>query len=187
MSRSWAGTAAVGLALLLAGCGARPAAVPQLIRPAAPQGFHALTYRGAGVRLDAPRSWTISSQSLPLVTVINSGGAVISLWRYPRSGAPPATQAWLHHRDRHLVAAAHDRQPSLHILGDALGSVDGHPSIQLDATETIGASQRRVRSIHVFAPTTELVLEEYAPPSLFERVSRQVFARVARSLVILAR
>jgi hypothetical protein len=42
-----------------------------------------------------------------------------------------------------------------------------------------------VRSIHVFTPVAELVLEEYAAPNVFNRVDRQVFEPVSRSLVVL--
>jgi hypothetical protein len=58
----------------------------------------------------------------------------------------------------------------------------GLPAIVLDATERIGGRTRRVRSIHLFAPQLELVVEEYAPPGIFHSVDRAVFSPLKRSL-----
>jgi hypothetical protein len=180
---SWAGAAF--LALLLAGCGSRPAAVPQVAAPAAPEGFHLITYRAAGLRLAAPRSWTTTPESPPLVTVISSGGAVISLWRYARPGDLPSTSSQLQRAGRRLIAAALRRQPRLHVIGATLERLDGHPTVELEATEPNRTTQERVRSIHVFTPAAELVVEEYAPLKVFDRVDREVFQRVSRSLLVL--
>lgn len=183
--RAWSGLLILGL--LLAGCGSRPRAVPQLSGPAAPQGFHLTTYNAAGLRLAEPRSWTTTSENPPLVTVISSGGAVISLWRYHRPGTLPASKGQLHQAYRRLIAAARRRQPKLHVQAAGLQAVDGHPAVVLDATDPIHSTQERVRSVHVFTPAGEVVLEEYAPPSVFQRVDRQVFEHVWRSLAILGR
>lgn len=179
----WVGALALGL--VLASCGQRPAVVPQVSAPAAPDGFHLITYSAARVRLDMPRSWTTTPQSPPLVTVLSSGGAVISLWHYP--GAFGASGSHLRHAYRRLVAAALRSQPKLHVLSAGLLTVDGDPAVELDATEPIGAVQERVDSFHVFTPGAEVVLEEYAPPSVFDPVDRLVFEPVWRSLVVLGR
>lgn len=177
---------AAALALLLAGCGNRPAAIPRLVSPAPPPGFHLTTYGAAGLRLAVPLSWTTTSVSPPQVTVLNSGEAVISLWRYRLPEALPTTPSRLERASRRLIAAALRREPEVRVLSATLGTVNGHPSVDLYANERIGAIRQRVRSIHVFTPTTEVVLEEYAPPSVFDRVDRQVFEPVRRSLIILA-
>ena len=116
------------------------------------------------------------------MTVISSGDAVISLWRYP--GAFPRTIARAQHAYRRLIAAARQRQPKLHLLSAALRTFGGYPAVELDATEPIGGAERRVRSLHVFTPGAEVVLEEYAPQKVFDRVNRLVFERVSRSLVV---
>ncbi len=169
------------LALVLAGCGQRPPAVPGLSAPAAPQGFHQIT--SGGVRLALPRSWITTPENPPLVTVVSSDSAVISLWRYP--GRFPATYARIQHAYKRLIADALHRQPKLHVLSAARLTVDGHPAVQLDATAPIGTAQERVRSLHIFTHFAELVLEEYAPPRMFDRVDRQVFGPVRRSLAVL--
>jgi hypothetical protein len=150
--------------------------------PAPPQGFHQLAYRAAGLRLAVPRSWTTTPENAPLLTVVSSGGAVISLWRY---GRPRSVQ--LQHAYRRLIAAALHRQPKLRVLAATLQAVDGYPAVDLDATEPIGALHERVRSLHVFTPMGEVVLEEYAPPNVFGGVNRQVFEHVSRSLAVLGR
>jgi hypothetical protein len=158
-------------------------AVPQVLGPAAPQGFHQVTYRRAGVRLDLPRSWIATPQSPPLVTVISSDGAVIALWRY--AGSYPEAVVHPQYASRRLIAEALRRQPKLHILASGVHTVDGHPAVELDSVGLVGSVVRRVRSLHVFSRGSEVVLEQYASPTVFERVNRQVFERVSRSLVIL--
>jgi hypothetical protein len=121
----------------------------------------------------------------PLVAVISSGQAIISLWRYARAEGLPTTNRQLQKSYRRLVAAALRRQPHVHVIGASLREVDGRPSVELDATEPIGSGLRRVRSLHVFIHGAELVVEAYAPPVSFDRVNRQVFGPVLRSLVLL--
>jgi hypothetical protein len=53
--------------------------VPNIGR--APAGFRNLTIASAGISLITPRNWTISNQTAPLVLTLNSGPAVVALWR----------------------------------------------------------------------------------------------------------
>jgi hypothetical protein len=168
-------------ALALAGCVQRTAA-PDLSRPAAPAGFHALGYPADGVALLAPTNWPLRPGRAPLVATFSSGDAVVALWRYPRSEAPPAGAAGLADARAALLAAARARDPGLRLIRAATVEIDHAGALELDAFERIGGSPRRVLSLHVYVPGAEIVLEEYAPAAGFHAVDHAVFSPVRRSL-----
>jgi hypothetical protein len=172
--------------VLLTACGSR-APVPQVGGPAPPGGFHLLRYPADGLALMSPRAWSTVASPPPQVALITSGGAVIALWRYPRSGPPPTRAIELRSALRRLIVSARARQPKLKLIGSRIETVGGHPALELDTIQQIGPSVRQVSSTHVFSPAEEVVLEEYAPPALFPSVERSVFAPVRRSLTLSAR
>jgi hypothetical protein len=181
LGRRLASLAAVGVLLLPAGCGSRTPA-PQLLRPAAPGGFQANRYPEAGFGLATPRNWTVVPAQLPLVALVTSGPAVISLWRYPVAGAQPSTPAELHQALGRLIAAARSRNHTLRVLSSSTAAVGGLPATQLETVQRIGSEFRQVHSTHVYGRGQELVLEEYAPVKLFSALDRSVFSTVRRSL-----
>ncbi len=61
----------------------------------------------------------------------------------------------------------------------------GSPAVVLDATEQIAGQGRRVHSIHLFTPSGELVVEEYAPSDVFHAVDHEVFSPLKRSLALM--
>jgi hypothetical protein len=177
--------ALAGCLLLVAGCGNARTPVPDLSAPAPPHGFRKLTVSSAGVSLNTPRNWTVTSQTAPLVLTLNSGPAVVALWRLTRTAAPPATPAALRTAAKLLVAAVRRRAPAIGGLHVSQTRVDGARAIRLVARERIAGRMRRVSSTHVYVSGAELVLDEYAPPAQFATVQRTVFAPVRRSLTLL--
>jgi hypothetical protein len=177
--------ALTGCVVLVAGCGNSRTAVPDVNRPAPPAGFRKLTVGSAGISLITPRNWTVSSQTAPLVLTLNSGPAVVALWRLPRTAPPPADRAELAGARRALIAAVRRREHSISHLHATATRVDGARAIRLDAREWIAGRIRRVTSTHVYVDGAELVLDEYAPPGQFAAVARSVFAPVRRSLTLL--
>jgi hypothetical protein len=171
--------------VLLAGCGSRTP-TPQLLRPAAPGGFQLMHYSRAGFRLAVPRNWTIAPVHPPLVALITSNRAVIALWRYPHV-RPPQTPGALQQLGRRLIAQARSRDRTLRVLSSGTARVDGYPALELQTEERIGAQLRRVSSTHIFGRGVEMVLEEYAPMSLFGSLDRAVFSPVRHSLTALSR
>jgi hypothetical protein len=174
-----------GCLLLAAGCGNSRTVVPDLSVPAAPHGFRKLTVTSAGVSLITPRNWTVSSQTAPLVLTLNSGTAVVALWRLDRAAPPPAGRAGLNSAARLLMAAVRHRDRSIGRLRATPTQVDGARAIRLEARERIAGQVRRVTSTHVYLEGAELVLDEYAPPAQFPSVARAVFTPVRRSLTLL--
>jgi hypothetical protein len=171
---------AAATALLAAGCGDSRTTIKSLSTPVAPGGFHTVTY--AGVTLSAPNDWSLLNDRAPLVVTISSGTAVIALWSYPSSTPPPAGATALAGASTALQAAAKHTDPGLRVIRSAVTSVDGDGAVELDAIEQIDGQTRRVRSMHVYTPGSEIVLEEYAPPALFHAVDHDVFSPVKRSL-----
>ena len=143
-----------------------------------------MSYPAAGIRFTAPRSWTVVPEPPPAVTVLASGGAVVSVWRYPLSGRPPAIGRQLVAAERSLVAAVRAGDRSIELLGSRRLSVDGSPAIEVDAIEQVDGLARRSRATHVFAAHSEIVVDEYAPAGVFRAVDAAVFAPLDRSLVI---
>jgi hypothetical protein len=141
-------------------------------------------YPASGVAFRAPSDWLVVGRQAPLVAVASSGSAVVAIWRFPRTGLPPAGTAALKRAEAHLIGAARARDATLRLIRSKLASIDGAPAVELDAFERIAGQPRRVRSIHVFVSGAELVLDEYAPPSVFHGVDHEVFSPMKRSLTV---
>jgi hypothetical protein len=168
--------------VLLAGCGNARTPPPTVTRPAQPSGFHTLGYPSSGFALSAPNNWLVQPKSHELVATISSGDAVVAVWRFPRHAKPPTGAKALAKAAQQLIAAARARDPSFELIRSNIQTVDGAPAVELAAFERVGGQRRRVRSVHVFAPDAELVLDEYAPPGAFHAVDHAVFSPVKHSL-----
>ena len=176
-----------GVLALLSGCGSMTPA-PRVLTPAAPGGFQVNRYSEAGLRLAMPRDWTVVTVHLPLVALVTSGPAVISLWRYPEpAAAAGGANRQLHQALHRLILAAQARNGTLRLVGSSTGSVAGLPAVQLQTVQRIGQALREVHSTHLYVPGRELVLEEYAPVSMFAALDRSVFSPVRRSVIALGR
>jgi hypothetical protein len=175
----------VALALgMLAGCGASRIAAPDLSRFQTPAGVEQASYLGGSLRFDAPANWASQIGSAPLVVTYASGPAIIAIWRYPRSKsqALPDDVATLEQARSALIGAAAARDRTLRVISAAVDDVHGLHAVELDAVETIRGQVRRVRSAHVYADGAELVVDEYAPESMFHDVDRLVFSPLLHSL-----
>ena len=175
---------ALGLACSLAGiagCGNSRTPIPSM---AAPAGLQKLTFRSQGLSLLAPTNWDITTGHGRLVTVLSSGDAVVALWRYPSNAPPPSGAAALRETERKLVREVRARDPALEVISTSITRIGGVPAVELDALEQINGHPRRVSSSHLFEPRAEVVLDEYAPPGLFDGVNRSVFAPIRRSLLV---
>jgi hypothetical protein len=179
--------AAVAVALsglTLAGCGLSQAPIPNLSQPRKPEGWQGLFYPKDGVALLYPRGWDVAPQKSPLITVVSSGPAVIALWRYSRSG-PTLTGAALSHAEGELIKSVRAHDPSVQVIRTGTTTLDGVGAVELDAIERISGSLRRVRSEHIYPAGSELVLEEYSPPSMFSQLDHEVFSPVRKKLTLI--
>jgi hypothetical protein len=144
-----------------------------------------LTRSFAGARLTVPRNWIVTGQRAPLVVTIQSGTAVMALWRFARSGPVPAGRQALAAARARLIARIRGRDRTLRLLAATFARIDGANAIELNAQERIGGLSRRVSSTHVYVQGAELVLDEYAPAAEFAAVDRSVFAPARRSLTLI--
>jgi hypothetical protein len=155
------------------------------VSPAAPQGVRTDAPQGAGISFNVPRNWRTLASRPPLLDTVASGAAVVAVWRYRRSAPAPADRQALRLARRRLVAAARLRDPTMQLIRTRFKRIDGAATIELDTTELIANQLRRVRSLHLYIPGAEIVLEEYAPPDLFTSVNKHVFSLLNRSLRLL--
>jgi hypothetical protein len=170
----------------LTGCGDARTRPHDPAAPLAPHGVQNFLYQSDGIFMQAPVDWYTATGQAPLVASSSSGDATAAIWRYPRAEPLPATPAaLLAARDR-LVQAARARDPRLRLIRARVTGFRGAPAIELAAVEHIAGHVRRVRSLHVFTRGEEVVLDMYAPPSIFHRVDHLVFSPLGRSLRIFA-
>jgi hypothetical protein len=169
-------------AALLAGCGNARTPVPSLTQPVTPHGLRTYTYSGVGIEFKAPANWRASGGDGKLLGTVSSGAAIVAVWRYAQPGRQPSTDAQLDRARTALIAVARARDPGLSVISSRITSFAGLPAVVLNATEQIADQLRRVRSIHMFGPGLEVVIDQYAPPNLFEAVDRAVFVPLGRSL-----
>lgn len=176
-------------AALLTGCGNSRTRVPSLEQPATPHGFRQLAYPDANLKFDVPTDWLVFTQQAPLIATVTSGTATVALWRYvrPNPAASAGTSLRTQLRDARaaLIASAKARAPHLRVIRTQIVRLAGLPGVVLDATERISGNPRRVRSIHLFAPGLEVVIEEYAPPAIFHAVDHAVFSPLKQSLALI--
>jgi hypothetical protein len=186
--RSILGLAPVTLlaAACLSGCGDSRAFVPSLTHPLLSRHFRTLHYAKAGLTISLPRGWLVARTHRPLLVVAASGNATLALWRYVRFAPVPSDPVTLNQARLSLIAAVRAKQPGIDLVSSLMLQLDHHPTVVLEAVERIRGLTRRVRSVHIYAPGEEVVLDEYAPPAVFELVSHQVFVPVRRSLVLAA-
>jgi hypothetical protein len=172
----------VGACLAVAGCGNSRTQPPDLSTPATPDGFNHATYPAAGLRLNVPRDWRLITGTPPQVVVLQSGLATVAVWRYTRDGELPHTRAQLKAALAALVALVRTRDSTFELASGNVVAVAHHGAIQIRGLETIDGLRREVRSTHLFVNRSEVVVDAFAPPSMFLRVDTQVFHPVLRSL-----
>jgi len=170
--------------VVVAGCGDSRTRPPDLSTPATPDGFMHTAYPSAGLRLNAPRDWRAIAGTAPEVVVLQSGLATVAVWRYPRDGALPHTKVALKAALHSLLGLVGTTDPTFRREGAAVVDVDHHGAIQIRGLETVDGLRREVRSTHLFVNRSEVVIDAFAPPSMFTRVDTQVFHPLLRSLRI---
>jgi hypothetical protein len=164
----------------VAGCGNRRTQPPDVITPDAPQGTREVRLKG--VRFTAPFNW----QDLPALGLraggIQSNTATVAVWRYPRSEPLPASSAALDEVEGLLVERVKRRDATFELRSSSTGRLAGARAIQLVGRQTIAGLPFGVRSAHVFAAGTEIVVDAYARPQDFAALDASVFRPLLRSL-----
>ena len=188
MSRSRPPLILIAALLVFAcGCGYERTKPPDLAAPEPPTSFQKRSFKKEGLALKAPVNWRSTAGKLPLVVAFTSGRASLALWRYPRSERLPKSRGEVAKVLPALVRAARGRDRSLRLDKPRIVTIDGAPGAVLTGVETILGQRRRVRSVHLYTPGAEVVIDAFAPPAVFPRVDRQVFRAVVASLRVRGR
>jgi hypothetical protein len=151
--------------------------------PAPPTSYVGEGFPLARIAFLVPSNWTtVMSNALPFGGSVSSGSAVVAVWRYPRSAPPPTDRLALKSARAALISAARARGRSLKLIRTSLTRIASAPTIVLDAFEPIAGRRRRVRSLHIFVPHAEIVVDEYAPVSEFHAVDHRTFSPLNHSI-----
>ena len=172
------------LVLLLSACGRERIPVPDAVRPAVPRGVEIGSYPEYGVSFQAPGGWGLRKGPLPLLSTANSGSAVIAVWRYDRAEPLPRSRSDVDAARNRLVEAIKIRDKTFEVASSRRTKVDGAPAVEVAGTGTIEGNRRRIRSTHVYAKGSEVIVDTYAAPEDFDRVDRAAFRPVVDSLKI---
>src|SRR3954454_18524428 len=168
----------------LAGCGSDKEQAPDPKAISTTGRTVAVRYPEAGVRFKAPEDWRREAGKAPLVAAVQTGQATIAVWRYPRSEQLPVTHNSLGAAKEALVAQIKKRDQTFEVQRAKLLYVGPKRAVQVLGLGTINGSKRMIRSTHIYTEKAEYVVDAYAPPTVFDRVDRGVFAPVLESLEI---
>lgn len=157
------------LILFAAGCGEERKPAPDLARADPPRGFRESTVGGVSFR--RPVNWADLAAAPPLAGGVRSKTATVAIWRYPRTEALPADSTALEQAKTALIDRARRRNPTFSVR---TSTVKGR-GVELTGRQTVAGFEVDVRSYHLFADGSEVVVDAYAPPADFPRVDRTVF------------
>jgi hypothetical protein len=156
--------------------------VPDVGAAQAPRSWTPARFAEAGVRLRVPANWTTKAASSPQVAAVSSGRAAVAVWRYPRAEPAPEGRAQLADARRALLRTVRRRDRTFRLARSQTTSVDGAPAIVVVGAQTMNGQRMGVRSTHLFARRSEVVVDAYAPPGQFATVDRAVFRPLTRSV-----
>ncbi|MEY2513957.1 MAG: hypothetical protein QOJ89_1315 [bacterium] len=177
--------AAVGAAILFAGCGNARTPVPDLGLIPTPKGFRETPYAAQGVRFKAPTNWRVVDGDDTQLATVAIGDAQVGVWRYERTEPLPETHAQLAAARQALVAQIESRDPTFKLTSTRLVLKPGFRGVEVvgvGTNLTNRSVQRSMRSLHAYGHGLEVVMDAFAPPRQFARVDEQTFGPMARSL-----
>jgi hypothetical protein len=172
------------LPLLAAGCASHATPVPDVTTARAPTGWSPARFESGGLRLHVPANWFSTATTSPQVAAVSSGSATVALWRYPRAEPLPVARPALVNARRALIGAVRRRDRTFRLAGARLVRVAGAPGIAVVGAQSMNGRRVRIRSTHLFAKRSEVVVDAYAPPGQFVRLDRTVFRPLTASVRI---
>jgi hypothetical protein len=173
-------------AALAAGCGNEPSKPPVVTTPKAAFGWVDYGAPGQGVSWQRPSAWRITPGDAPLLATMSSGLATISVWRYPRNETLPETPEELEVAKDALVAAATAKDPSFEVIKAKGTRAAFSPAVVIIADETVSGQPRRVRSTHIYAASSEVVIDAFMPADQYAKVEEEIIIPLVRTFKISA-
>jgi hypothetical protein len=172
-----------GCLALWAGCGNernQPTGLSKLGKPMSLVNFTAL---GGDVSFGRPSTWSVTTGNLPQVAQISSGGAVATVWAYPRSDLPTDPASAEASRQR-LLASLRERAPSFEVERSRVLEVDGAPAVVIVGRGRIAGHPVKAKSVHVYKGDAEYVIDAYARPDQFRQAETEAFDPLQATLRI---
>jgi hypothetical protein len=167
---------ASALASLVAGCGGSSPAAGLDATPSAS------SYPAQGISFRSPPGWSTRAGHGHLVATVQTGQATVAIWRYPRSERLPRSTAQLQAARDALVAASHRDNPRFAEIKTAPTLVAGLPAVQIRARTTIDGQPRTIRSTHIYAYGSEIIVDAFADGDSFRQIDATSFWPLLRSL-----
>jgi hypothetical protein len=166
--------------LIAAGCGNDRGEPPDLDRLGAARPTTEFERAGA-VSFRHPRSWSAREGEPPQYASLASGGALAAIYGYPRSdlGLDPAS---IEASRQRLIASLREREPGFLLERTEVTEVDGSPAVEIRGRGAVGGRPVETRSIHVYKPEVEWVIDAYAQPAKFDRANRIAFGPLLASV-----
>ena len=168
----------------VAGCGSEKEKAPEVAQVRPSGGTVPVAVPEAGVKFAAPQAWRRQKGKAPLVYAVQTGQATLALWRYPRTEQLPTTHKALAAAKSALVSQIRKRDKTFKVTKAKLLHVGPKRAVQVLGTGAIAGNRRTIRSTHIYTQRAEFVVDAYAPPTVFDRVDKQVFAPLLESLEI---
>jgi hypothetical protein len=168
----------------LAGCGNEPRKPPTVTTPKAAFGWEDQDIPEQGVKFQRPKAWRYAPGTPPLLGTMSSGLTTIAVWRYPRDEKLPETPEELDAARDALVAAATARDPSFTVIKAKGTRAAHHPAVVIIADETVAGQPRRVRSTHIYAAGSEVVVDAFAPKDQYAMVEEPIIIPLVRTFKI---
>lgn len=170
------------VAAVMAGCGNDVTRPADLDRVAAPGPFEDSRFAEAGVFVRTPSKWRSQAARSPQIVSISSGAAQVAIWRFPRTEPLPETKAQLESARDELVRAVKRRDKGFDVQSTRIVIKPGLRAVEIVGIGTTQGEKRRVRSLHAYGKKGEVLVDALAPVDQFERVDKETFGPLARSL-----
>jgi hypothetical protein len=180
ITRTWPSLLAV-LALGAVGCGNERAEPPNLNALGEPGRTATFTSSEGTVSFRHPRTWLAAEGPPPAVAQLTSGGAVATVYVYPRDDLATDPASVLASRER-VIDSLRRRAPGFLVLRTSIGEIDGSPALEVRGRGTVGGRPVETRSVHVYKPRVEYVIDAFARPAQFADANRIAFEPLLRSL-----
>jgi hypothetical protein len=162
------------LALACGGCGNARNHATGLAQLGPPISLVDFSSANGDVSFGRPSTWSVNGGPAPEVAQISSGGAVATVWAYPRTDLAQSLAGAVAARQR-LVASLHRRSPGFVVESSRVRKVDGAYAVEIVGHGRIAGHPVKTQSVHVYKGAAEYVIDAYARPKLFRQAKVEAF------------
>jgi hypothetical protein len=157
-----------------AGCGNARSQPTGTAGIGAPVSIVNFTSPSGDVSFGHPSSWSLSAGTAPQVAQISSGGAVDTVYAYPRSHLPVDTGEAESAR-RRLLSSLAERAPGFRVRSSRVRVVDEAPAVEIVGRGRIAGHRVMTKSVHVYKGRGEYVIDAFSRPAVFRQAEADAF------------